>query len=48
MLRFIEIGKNEGYVNKNISTEAIMIYLKAFETMKRSEVLAGELTTLIF
>ncbi|WP_031516892.1 TetR/AcrR family transcriptional regulator [Desulfofalx alkaliphila] len=39
LLNFIEQGKVEGYVNKEISAEAILLYIRAFKLLKESEIL---------
>lgn len=58
ILEFIEEGRNNGYINNNISTEAILLYLNIFrEGTETPEVLGGqqenarlskELSTLFF
>lgn len=42
IMKFIEKGKNEGYINKNISTEAILIYINAFKAVKTPELMSGQ------
>ncbi|MBE0466900.1 MAG: TetR/AcrR family transcriptional regulator [Candidatus Desulforudis sp.] len=42
MLNFIEKGKNDGYINKSISTEAILLYINIFKEAKRSDMLLDQ------
>ncbi len=37
MLKFIEKGKKDGYINKNISTETILIYFNILKEAKYSQ-----------
>lgn len=56
LMELIEQGRNEGYVNKNISTEAIIIYIHIFgEALQKPELLSNsnmdvllDLTNLFF